>query len=205
MGEDAPLDLITKALGDPSSWVRRAAVETFGSLGEHAPLEPLLWALADPNKYVRQAAVQMLSGLGERAPLIPLTQALADHEELVREAAVKAVGALGQRIPLSCLLKALQDWSSGVRQAALLVVHDRAPHEITRAASAAARILLVSVADPADIPEFGALWQMGIVDSLRSSGVFTPSLGTYDFPIAIDSTHRTVLVRSQSRPLYSLT
>jgi len=81
------VELLSAALQNPESEVRKQAVATLGQLGVRA-IEPLIAALRDTDSEVRQQAAEALSQIGDVRAVEPLIAALQHSESEVRKAVV---------------------------------------------------------------------------------------------------------------------
>ena len=124
MGHASPevIAVLTKALGDKDSGVRRNAAEILVNLGHASPevIAVLTKALADEDSWMRKNTAEILVNLGHASPevIAVLTKALGDKDSWVRRHAVEALGNLGHASPevIAVLTKALGDEDSWVRR-----------------------------------------------------------------------------------------
>jgi HEAT repeat protein len=89
--------LITGALADSDTDVRREAATGLGTLGAAQAVQPLLDILQkDTKSVVRRAAAESLGKIGDRTALEPLRLALKDRKLIVRIGAAIGLGRMGE-------------------------------------------------------------------------------------------------------------
>ncbi len=111
------VEVLAKALNDPTCPRRHAAAATLGKTGDPRAVKPLEQALKDEDSHVRVAAVEALSQLGHPQSAPSLLNLLRDGDHHVRAAAIEALGRLGDvRIVDSIAKHLLKDSSWDVRK-----------------------------------------------------------------------------------------
>jgi HEAT repeat protein len=115
VGRSHDTSAVTLLLKDPSSRVRRAAVEALARLDPGTAAEPLRLALADEVAEVRIAAAAALAAAASDAVIDDLERLADDSDSRVRAAAVRSVG----RRLLGCSEPALRARALGRLDAAL--------------------------------------------------------------------------------------
>lgn len=109
---------LTRAAGDRSAEVRRAALALLETLRAHAPAETLVANLADPDEEVRRAAARAL-GQSNHADAVPvLVGALDDPTPEVVSAALDALGEIGDPAAVPEILEQVTSESVCVRVSA---------------------------------------------------------------------------------------
>lgn len=91
------LEILTKALKDPSEDVRAAAVRVLGSSGDDNALTPLVEALKDANPVVLRGVVEALSNYKDVRLLGPMMQMLKNPDSGVVERALDAISVFGDK------------------------------------------------------------------------------------------------------------
>lgn len=115
----AAIPILTGALSNVDSDVRRFATDALGAIVGIAAIPDLIQVLNDQDKYVRRAAAEALGNVGDTTAVVSLRNALTDPEENVRCAAAEALGKLKDKSALPELLEHLRnDPNTGVRAAA---------------------------------------------------------------------------------------
>ncbi|QKG85662.1 virulence factor [Kroppenstedtia pulmonis] len=105
--EDLPV--LTKALQDPKSSLRRLATAYLGSLEDPVVLPALYQALKDPSVTVRRTAGDCLSDLGDPDAIPAMIEALQDKSKLVRWRAAMFLYETGDESAVDALEKAQED------------------------------------------------------------------------------------------------
>jgi len=91
-----PAILLIRALVDPITDVRRAAVVALGEIGATEAVQPLITTLqTDPDGVVRRRAASALGGIGDPRAIEPLLSALQNIRAGVTGYAALALDALG--------------------------------------------------------------------------------------------------------------
>ena len=151
IGEDQPqvIAMLLKALSDPDSGVRQAAVTALGQVAGDQPqvVAMLLKILSDPDSGVRQAAVTALGQVAGDQPQVieALLKALSDSDWFVRQRAVTALGQVTGDQPqvVEALLKILFDSDWFVQQRAVTILGQVAGDQ-----SQVIAMLLKALSDP---------------------------------------------------------
>jgi len=97
------IPLLTQALGDPHSSIRRMAVVLLGLTRDPAAVPPLCQALEDESAAVRRTAGDALSDLADPRAIGPMTKALEDSNKLVRWRAARFLYESGDETALAGL------------------------------------------------------------------------------------------------------
>lgn len=97
------IPLLTEALRDPHSSIRRMAVVHLGLTGDPAAVPPLCRALEDESVSVRRTAGDALSDLANPRAIGPMTKALEDSSKLVRWRAARFLYESGDESALAGL------------------------------------------------------------------------------------------------------
>jgi hypothetical protein len=97
------IPLLTLALGDPHSSIRRMAVVLLGLTRDPATVPPLCQALEDESAAVRRTAGDALSDLADPRAIGPMTKALEDSNKLVRWRAARFLYESGDETALAGL------------------------------------------------------------------------------------------------------
>lgn len=148
------------ALRDPSTRIRRAAVEVIGPLGRRSPREATAIALRllrDPDPRVREgAAVQLRSvpgplRLGAAGARLVARLVRGDRSAATRQAGAAILGRARPRVPAAPLLAALRDRDPEVRATAAeaLAARPRDPRLLPALAAALRRVECVAPLRPA--------------------------------------------------------
>lgn len=103
------LPLLTRALSDAQSSIRRLAVVYLGELRVPAVMPHLFAALRDASAAVRRTAGDTLSDLGDAAAIGPMLSALSDENKLVRWRAARFLYEAGDESALAGLRQAAAD------------------------------------------------------------------------------------------------
>ncbi|HEU4419999.1 MAG TPA: virulence factor [Planctomycetota bacterium] len=97
------IPLLTHALSDPHSSIRRMAVVLLGLTRDPAAVPPLCQALEDEGAAVRRTAGDALSDLADPRAIGPMTKALEDSNKLVRWRAARFLYESGDETALAGL------------------------------------------------------------------------------------------------------
>jgi len=97
------IPLLTQALSDPHSSIRRMAVVLLGLTRDPAAVPPLCQALEDESAAVRRTAGDALSDLADPHAIGPMTKALEDSNKLVRWRAARFLYESGDETALAGL------------------------------------------------------------------------------------------------------
>lgn len=81
LGDIRAVEPLLQALSDPSSEVRKNAIESLAKLGDLRAVEPLIHCLQDSDFFVRSQAASALAKLGDAKAIEPLIQALTDENQ----------------------------------------------------------------------------------------------------------------------------
>ncbi|MEK7772774.1 MAG: HEAT repeat domain-containing protein [Deltaproteobacteria bacterium] len=91
------IDILLKALNDPSDDVRAAAIRVLGAYGDFNVAQHLVEALKDPSPVVVRVAVDAIGNFRNPKLIGPLFQMLKHPDQGVVERAIEAVGKLGDK------------------------------------------------------------------------------------------------------------
>jgi hypothetical protein len=93
----AVIDLVVKALKDPSPDVRAAAARALGEMGDLRALKPLVEALDDEDPVVLRSIVDALIEYKDPRLLGPMTKLLKNKDAGVVERALEVIAAIGDK------------------------------------------------------------------------------------------------------------
>ncbi len=120
-GTSESIEVVTRAINDPNSLMRREACEAAGRLGEKAPpqvIGELLKALQGNNRQIKVSACEALGDIRAREAVEPLSKILRNRRmplELRRSTA-KALGRIGDpRCEDDLIVVALKDRDNEIR------------------------------------------------------------------------------------------
>lgn len=105
--EDIPL--LSNALGDPKTSIRRLATVYLGMIGKPEVLPHLFRAMKDSSAAVRRTAGDALSDLGDPRAIPPMIEALGDSNKLVRWRAARFLFEVGDETAIPALQQAQED------------------------------------------------------------------------------------------------
>lgn len=103
------LPILTKALDDSKTSIRRLATAYLGEIGGPEVLAPLYKALTDKSSAVRRTAGDTLSDIGDPAAIGHMTEALKDKNKLVRWRAARFIFEVGDKSAIPALRDAEND------------------------------------------------------------------------------------------------
>ncbi len=107
--------ILTTALRDDDSKVRKGAVEALEKIGNAKAVKALVFALRDEDSEVRSNAVEALGNIGNYKAVKALVFALRDSRSLVRSNTAEALGKIGDAQAVKPLIAALRDADKLVR------------------------------------------------------------------------------------------
>lgn len=123
LGKSGPLGgdtlaLVENKLGDESSEVRMAAVDTLGAGSDKCYSDRLITALADPDPWVRIRSAERLGENRISQAVEPLVHMLEDENPLIVIKAIGALGNIGGEAAFRALFPLLEHPDEDIRQAA---------------------------------------------------------------------------------------
>jgi HEAT repeat protein len=116
-GDDAAVELLVRALADPSPAVCEAALDALERIGGETVVQAALPALRSEHVPLRNAASLLLSQLGETA-VEHLVGMAADEEKDVRLFAIDTLGRIGSPSAEAAIIRMLTDPDINVAAAA---------------------------------------------------------------------------------------
>jgi HEAT repeat protein len=120
--------MLTKALEDPSDYVKTSAIVALGKLGTEQAIPPLQRFVDAPNLSIRQEAIYALHALsgGKRADLIHDKLFLTSKPAVRRRAAIE-LGKAGDARARDFLIACLEQHSCAIPEVEAYVRRDRSP------------------------------------------------------------------------------